>query len=138
MTIEGGTTVEQLVAEANAEVECVSAEALQAELDDPDLVLIDLRDVRELEREGWLPGAKHMPRGMIEFWVDPKSPYARPIFEEDKRFVFYCQSGWRSALACQAAQRLGLRRAAHLESGFRGWQAAGGEVVPYARRSKGI
>ena len=71
---------------------------------------------------------------MLEFWIDPESPYARPIFQEPKRFVFYCQSGWRSALACQVAGRLGLEAASHLEGGFSAWKQAGGEIVAFARR----
>jgi rhodanese-related sulfurtransferase len=77
-----------------------------------------------------------MPRGMLEFWIAPESPYARPIFQEDKRFVFYCAMGWRSALACQIANRLGLERAGHLDGGFAAWKEAGGKVVPYEKKKK--
>ena len=135
MTVRDGVSFETLLEEANAEIEVMSAEALRGQIEDDDLVVIDLRDVRELEREGHLPGAVHTPRGMLEFWIDPTSPYAKPIFQEDKRFVFYCQSGWRSALACQVAARLGLQRASHLEGGFSAWKSAGGEVVPYTPRA---
>ena len=136
MTIKGGVGFKALLAEADAEVEAVTSEKLQAQIGDEELVVIDLRDVRELEREGHLPGAVHMPRGMLEFWIDPDSPYARPIFQEEKRFVFYCAAGWRSALACQVAVRLGLQDAAHLEGGFGAWKEAGFEIVPYARKRK--
>ena len=136
MTIQNGVGFKTLLAEANADVDTITIEALQQTIGDDTIVVIDLRDIRELKREGHLPGAVHMPRGMLEFWVDPDSPYARPIFQEDKRFVFYCASAWRSALACQVAGRLGLQNASHLEGGFTGWKGAGGEVVAYKKRSK--
>ncbi len=136
MTVRDGISVKKLLDEANADIEVVSAEMLKSEIADENLVIIDLRDIRELEREGHLPGGVHTPRGMLEFWIDPDSPYARPIFQEDKRFVFYCQSGWRSALACAIANRLGLQRASHLEGGFTAWKEAGGEIVPYERKKR--
>ena len=136
MTIQNGVGFKTLLAEANADVDTITIETLQQSIGDDTIVVIDLRDIRELQREGHLPGAVHMPRGMLEFWVDPDSPYARPIFQEDKRFVFYCASAWRSALACQVAGRLGLQNASHLEGGFTGWKKAGGEVVAYKKRSK--
>ena len=122
MTIGKGVELDTLIKEAEAEIEVVDAPELQSTIEDDDLVVIDLRDVRELQREGHLPGAVHMPRGMLEFWISPESPYARPIFQEDKRFVFYCAMGWRSALACQVATRMGLERAAHLDGGFGAWK----------------
>lgn len=136
MTIGKGVQLETLIAEAEAEIEAVTPAALQADIARDDIVVIDLRDVRELQREGHLPGAVHMPRGMLEFWIAPESPYARPIFQEDKRFVFYCAMGWRSALACQIASRMGLERASHLDGGFTAWKKAGGEVVPYEKKSR--
>ena len=136
MTIHNGVGFKTLLAEANADVETITIETLQKTIDDDTIVVIDLRDIRELQREGQLPGALHMPRGMLEFWVDPDSPYARSIFQEDKRFVFYCASAWRSALACQVAGRLGLQNASHLEGGFTGWKEAGGKGVAYKKRPK--
>jgi len=136
MTIRDGVKLETLIAEADAEVEAVTSETLMTSLEDEALVVIDLRDIRELQREGHVPGAVHMPRGMLEFWIAPESPYARPIFQEDKRFVFYCAMGWRSALACQIANRLGLERAGHLDGGFAAWKEAGGKVVPYEKKKK--
>ena len=136
MTIGEGVKLDTLIKEAEADIEVVDAKTLQAALDDEDLVVIDLRDIRELQREGHLPGAVHMPRGMLEFWIAPESPYARPVFQEDKRFVFYCAMGWRSALACQVATRMGLQKAAHLDGGFGAWKEAGFEIVPYARKRK--
>ena len=134
MTIRGGVKLETLLAEAEEEVDTVAPKTLVTALGDDELVVIDLRDLRELQREGHVPGAVHMPRGMLEFWIAPESPYARPIFQADKRFVFYCAKGWRSALACQVANRLGLQRTAHLDGGFAAWKAAGGEIVPYEKK----
>ena len=88
---------EELIARAMAEIETVSLEKAQTLLDDPDTVFVDIRDVRELEREGMIPNALHAPRGMLEFWVDPESPYFKPVFGEGKRFILYCASAWRSA-----------------------------------------
>jgi rhodanese-related sulfurtransferase len=118
----------QLIEDAEREVETISPEQAMALCDDPGVVLVDLRDIRELQREGKVPGAFHAPRGMLEFWVDPDSPYHKPVFASGKRFVFYCQSGWRSALAAQAVQRMGLPGVAHVGGGFTAWKAAGGAV----------
>ena len=136
MTIGEGIKLETLIEEAEAEIEVIDAAGLHAEIGSDDVVVIDLRDVRELQREGHLPGAVHMPRGMLEFWIAPESPYARDVFQEDKRFVFYCAMGWRSALACQIATKMGLERAAHLDGGFVAWQKAGFDVVPYEKKPK--
>ncbi len=136
MTVRNGVGYQALLEEANALVEATTAPVLGEALEDDDLVVIDLRDVRELQREGHLPGAVHAPRGMLEFWIDPESPYAKPIFQEEKRFVFYCQSGWRSALACAVASRMGLERASHLEGGFTAWKEAGLPVVPYEKKRR--
>ena len=136
MTIGKGVELDTLIKEAEAEIEAVDAQELQSTIEDDDLVVIDLRDVRELQREGHLPGAVHMPRGMLEFWISPESPYARPIVQEDKRFVFYCAMGWRSALACQVATRMGLERAAHLDGGFGAWKEAGFDIVAYEKRKR--
>ena len=97
-----------------------------------DVIFVDLRDPRELERKGRMPGAIHCPRGMLEFWLDPESPYAKPVFQEKKRFVFFCAGGWRSALAAETAQQMGLERGAHVGEGFDGWKAAGGPVETVA------
>jgi len=93
-----------------------------------DTVLVDIRDIRELEREGKVPGAFHCPRGMLEFWIDPQSPYHKPIFADDKKFVFFCAGGLRSALAAQTAQHMGLTPVAHIRGGFGAWKKAGGPV----------
>jgi rhodanese-related sulfurtransferase len=114
-----------LVAEAEKEIETLSVDDAKALLGSADIVLVDLRDPRELEREGRMPGAFHCPRGMLEFWIDPESPYHKPVFAEDKRFVFFCGGGWRSALAAKAAQDMGLKPVAHIAGGFTAWKKAG-------------
>jgi rhodanese-related sulfurtransferase len=117
-----------LLDEANATVETLEVEAVQAMLGRDDVILVDLRDPRELEREGKMPGAFHCPRGMLEFWIDPESPYAKPQFQEDKQFVFFCAGGWRSALAAKTAQDMGLKPVAHMRGGFGAWKKAGAPV----------
>ena len=121
-----------LLEEANALVETVPVEAALPLHRDAGVVFVDLRDPREIQREGRIPGSFSCPRGMLEFWIDPESPYAKPVFQEEKRFVFYCASGWRSALAARTAQEMGLGNVAHLGGGFTAWRAAGGatEVPP--------
>ena len=123
----------QLIADAELEIETLNPGDAIALLADPQTQLIDLRDIRELQREGKVPNAFHAPRGMLEFWVDPDSPYHKDIFSSGKRLVFYCQSGWRSALATQAVQRMGLTRVAHVGGGFAAWKAAGGPVEAVER-----
>ena len=95
-----------------------------------DVVLVDIRDPRELERDGKVPGAFHMTRGMLEFWIDPESVYFKPIFGEDKKFVFFCAGGMRSVLATKTAQDMGLKPVAHMLGGFKAWKEAGGPVEP--------
>jgi len=122
-------TVKQLVDEANAEIECVSAKDAIRLAHRDDVVVVDLRDIRERVKEGFVPDSVHAPRGMLEFWVDPESPYYRELFGSGKRFLFYCQSGWRSALATKAVQDMGLSPVSHIDSGFRGWVESGGEIM---------
>jgi rhodanese-related sulfurtransferase len=107
-----------LVAEAMAEVTTLTVEEAKARHGDPSCVFVDLRDPRELQREGAMPGAFHATRGMIEFWVDPESPYFKPVFGEDKTFILFCAAGWRSALAAKTLQDMGLPKIAHIEGGF--------------------
>jgi rhodanese-related sulfurtransferase len=92
------------------------------------VLLVDLRDIRELQRDGRIPGALHAPRGMLEFWVDPESPYYKEIFGSGKKFVFFCAGGLRSALAAQTVQNMGLEPVCHIEGGFRAWKEGGGPV----------
>ena len=115
---------EELIAHAMAQIETVPLEKAQDLLDDSDTVFVDIRDIRELEREGMIPNAMHAPRGMLEFWVDPDSPYYKPIFGEGKRLVLYCASAWRSALATETLQRMGVPNVSHLEGGFSAWKKA--------------
>ena len=117
-----------LVAEAEAAIETLSVEQAKSLRGNENVVFVDLRDPRELEREGRMPGAFHCPRGMLEFWIDPDSPYAKPIFAQDKRFVFFCGGGWRSALAARTAREMGLHPVAHIAGGFGEWKKQGGEV----------
>ncbi len=115
-----------LLAEASAEVETLPVDQAMRLHGDAGVVFVDLRDPREVQREGRIPGAFSCPRGMLEFWVDPESPYAKPVFAEDKRFVFYCASGWRSALAAKTVQDMGLANVAHVGGGYTAWRDAGG------------
>lgn len=118
----------QLMAEAEAEVDSMSTTDAIAVLGQPDVAIIDIRDPREIEREGRIPGSFHAPRGMLEFWVDPESPYHKPIFAEDRTFIIHCASGWRSLLATQVLQRMGLMPVMNLKGGFAAWRDAGGPV----------
>ena len=117
-----------LVDAAEREVENLSVEAALKLHGRGAGVFVDLRDIRELNREGRMPGAFHCARGMLEFWIDPQSPYHKPVFAQDKKFVFFCAGGWRSALAAQTAQQMGLKPVAHVRGGFGGWKKAGGPV----------
>ncbi|MSP80204.1 MAG: rhodanese-like domain-containing protein [Rhodospirillales bacterium] len=117
-----------LVDEATVKIRTLTTEEARKRHGDPNVVFVDLRDVRELEREGMIPGAFHAPRGMLEFWVDPESPYHKDIFASGREFVFYCQSGWRSALAAAAVQEMGLSPVSHIGEGFRAWKEKGGAV----------
>jgi rhodanese-related sulfurtransferase len=117
-----------MVEAAKREIEEIpAADALKLAGRD-DVVLVDIRDIRELARDGQVPGAFHAPRGMLEIWIDPASPYFKPVFGEDKKFVFFCAGGLRSALAAKTAQDMGLKPVAHIVGGFGGWKAAGGPV----------
>jgi rhodanese-related sulfurtransferase len=118
----------ELVARAEAKIESISVAQALPLVNDPDVVMVDLRDIREVAREGRIPGSFHAPRGMLEFWIDPESPYHNPIFASDKRFVFYCNKGWRSALAAEIAQAMGLAKVCHIAGGFSDWTEAGGPV----------
>lgn len=120
--------IKELVAEANAEVETITVNDALKLKDDPGVTFVDIRDIRELDRDGRIPGAFHAPRGMLEFWVDPESPYYKETFGSGKKFVFFCAGGMRSALAAQQLQRMGLEPVCHMAGGFGAWKAAGGPV----------
>jgi len=125
-----------MLEEASSRIETLPVNEAIGLHGDPEVVLVDLRDPRELEREGRIPGAFHCPRGMLEFWIDPESPYHKPIFAEDKKFVFFCAGGLRSALAAKTAQDMGLKPVAHVIDGFKGWKAAGGQVEAHVPKAK--
>ena len=120
-------TSAQMVADARARIEEIETPDAIAMLDDPNVQIVDLRDPRERDRTGFIPGSFHCPRGMLEFWVDPDSPYFKDIFAQDKKFVFHCASGWRSAISVATLQDMGFD-AAHLKDGFGGWEKAGGPI----------
>jgi rhodanese-related sulfurtransferase len=119
-----------LLGEASAKIKTLPIADAMALHGREDVVFVDLRDPRELDREGRVPGAVHCPRGMLEFWIDPESPYHKPVFAQDKTFVFFCAAGWRSALSAATAQDMGLRPVAHVEGGFTAWKNAGAPVEP--------
>jgi rhodanese-related sulfurtransferase len=121
-------SVNDLVADAKSRIEELSVEQLQAEIEAGDVTVVDIRDVRERWERGAIPGAKSMPRGMLEFWFDPDSPYYRSGLEFDARYVLHCAGGQRSALAADILQQLGYTNVAHLTVGFNGWKEAGGAV----------
>lgn len=128
--------VDDLVAAAEREIENMpAAEAIRLH-GGGDATFVDLRDIRELNRDGRVPGAFHCPRGMLEFWLDPNSKYHKPIFAADGKFVFFCAAGSRSALATQTAQRMGLKPVAHIAGGFGAWKAAGGPIEPPVPKPK--
>ena len=120
-----------LVEAARRQIKEYTADEAIALVGRPDVLLVDIRDPRELEREGRVPGALHAPRGMLEFWIDPASPYFKPVFGEDKTFVFFCAGGLRSALTTKTLQDMGLAPVAHVIGGFGAWKQAGGPVEPH-------
>ncbi|MEM7438959.1 MAG: rhodanese-like domain-containing protein [Pseudomonadota bacterium] len=120
-------TAAQMVADARAKIEEIETADLIAKVGDPETVIVDIRDVCERERSGYIPGSVHAPRGMLEFWVDPDSPYFKDVFGQDKKYVFHCASGWRSALTVATLQEMGFD-AAHLKEGFSTWEKHGGPV----------
>lgn len=120
--------VKDMVAEANAVVGHMPAAEAVSLLGREGVLFVDLRDIRELKREGAVPGAFHCPRGMLEFWIDPESPYAKEEFQSGGEFVLFCAGGMRSALAAKTAHDMGLKGVRHINDGFAGWKAAGGPV----------
>ena len=123
-------TVKSMVDEAMAAITTYSIDDARDLHARDDVQFVDLRDVRELEREGLIPGAFHAPRGMLEFWVDPESPYHKPVFSQPgMRYVLFCAAGWRSALATQTMQQMGVAEVGHIEGGFTAWKEAGAPVA---------
>lgn len=128
MPLQIRKSVKQLVEEASAEIETLSVDEARALLGRPGHTFIDLRDPRELWRDGGIPGAVNVTRGMLEFWIDPASPYHKDFFASGDKFVFFCGGGWRSALAAKVAQEMGLTPVCHIEGGFGAWKKAGAPV----------
>ena len=134
----------QLLAEAEAVVRVLPPEQAFSLLGREDVQFVDVRDIRELQREGRIPGAYHAPRGMLEFWVDPESPYHKPIFAQAKQYVFFCAAGWRAALAVKTLQEMGLENICHISGGFDAWKQAGFPVktaqpgAPSGDRGQGL
>lgn len=128
----------QLVDEAMEEIKTYTVEDVQARMSDPALQIVDIRDPRELERDGTVVGALHAPRGMLEFWVDPASPYFKPVFaDESREYVLFCGAGWRSALATKTLQDMGMRNVAHIDGGFAAWKKQGAPIETLeARKAK--
>jgi len=123
--------IAQMMEEAGAEIETIPVDDALSLVGQEGVLLVDLRDPRELERDGAVPGAFHCPRGMLEFWIDPASPYAKAQFQQDKKYVFFCGGGMRSALAAQIAQKMGLKPVAHIHGGFAAWRKAEGPIVAW-------
>jgi rhodanese-related sulfurtransferase len=126
-------SVKSMVDDAMSVITTYSVEEARELHGRDDVQFVDLRDVRELEREGIIPGAFHAPRGMLEFWVDPESPYHKPVFAQDKQYVLFCAAGWRSALATRTLQEMGMPKVSHIDGGFSAWKAAG---APTASKPK--
>jgi rhodanese-related sulfurtransferase len=125
----------QLVDEANAQITTYSVAQVRERLNDPAVQIVDIRDVRELEREGTVPGCINAPRGMLEFWVDPASPYFKPVFaDDDREFILFCGAGWRSALAARTLQDMGLTNVAHIDGGFTEWVKQGAPTETLEQR----
>lgn len=123
-------SVKQMVAEANEHVEEISISDAKELIGRDDVLFIDIRDIREVAKTGRISGARHVPRGMLEMWIDPDTPYHRDFFAEDRKFIFYCAGAWRSALAAKTAHDMGLAPVAHLEGGIKAWMEADGEIDP--------
>ena len=139
MIVKINKGIKELVAEAEAVVTTITTdEAIKRyKDDDEDTVFIDIRDVRELERDGMVPGAIHVPRGMLEFWFDPESPYHKEILSDGtKTYVLYCAAASRSALACKSLQEMGFKNIVHFAQGYNGWKSAGGPIGKRPNRNK--
>ena len=128
--------IKQLIAEAEKKSKSISVEDAKKRHGDPDTVFVDLRDVRELERDGMIVGAFHAPRGMLEFWVDPDSPYYKPVFAEGKTFILYCQADWRGTLSAATLTDMGMQNVYHLQGGFGEWKKAGGPAGAKPEKKK--
>lgn len=121
-------TVKQLVQQAFKEIETISVEQAIKLYESQDVLIVDIRDIRELEREGRIPDSFHAPRGMLEFWADPESPYHHEQLASDKKLVLHCAKGWRSALGTKTLQDMGMENVCHFDGGFEAWKEKGGPV----------
>ena len=128
-------SVKKMVETANAEITKISVKEVRKLINSEEHVIVDLRDIRELQRAGKIPGAFSCPRGMLEFWIDPESPYHKEVFDQDKTYVFYCASAWRSALSAKLAQDMGLAPVAHIEGGFSAWANAGAPIEELPKKN---
>jgi rhodanese-related sulfurtransferase len=128
--------IKQLIEEAEKRTQGISIDEARKRHGDPKTVFVDLRDIREIERDGMIPGAFHAPRGMLEFWVDPESPYYKPVFADDKTFVLYCQADWRGTLAAATLGDMGMTNVLHLKGGYGEWRKAGGPTGPRPEKKK--
>jgi rhodanese-related sulfurtransferase len=128
--------IKAMVAEANAQIETMTPQQVMDAAAKGDVVIVDIRDPREIERDGRIPGAFACTRGMLEFWIDPQSPYAKPAFQQDKKYIFHCAGGLRSALAAKTADDMGLKPVAHMGGGFAAWKEAGGAVEAFTPKEK--
>jgi rhodanese-related sulfurtransferase len=126
--------VRDLIAEAETKIETLTVQQALMDKDSPDVELVDLRDIRELWREGAIPGAIHVPRGMLEFWIDPESEYHKDIFASGKKFIFFCALGHRSALATLTAQNMGLTPVAQIGGGYTAWKGSGAPTETKERK----
>ena len=128
------TGIKDLLAEATAEIAEVDVAAARQLIANDNALLIDIRDVRELWRDGKVPDSRHVPRGMVEFWIAPDSPYHKDVFTEDRPFIFMCAGGLRSALATQISQRMGLKPVYNLIGGFGAWRDAEAPIIPHEKK----
>ena len=120
-------TVKNMVAEAKSKINEIDAKDAIKFFNDENVIFIDIRDIRERQKLGFIPGSFHAPRGMLEFWIDPESPYFKDIFNTNKKYIFHCAAGWRSALAVSTLKDMGFE-ASHITDGFAGWVDEKGPV----------
>jgi len=124
----------ELVAKAESEIESLTPSEVDKRIGSDSILLIDLRDIRELKREGKIPDAVHVPRGMLEFWIDPDCPYYKDFFSQAEEIIFYCNKGWRSALATQTVKDMGLKHVSHMSGGFERWIEDIGRIEPVGKK----
>ena len=128
--------IKQLVEEAEAQVESLTPAEVEEKLKEEGVTLIDLRDIRELKRDGTIAGSMHIPRGMLEFWLDPESPYYKSELNDTQEVILFCNGGWRSALAAASLKAMGIENVAHMTGGFGGWQKEIGKTIELSALKK--